>query len=329
MTALTASTAAVFPLPQPLYSLCLYDTPMLAVAVVLIDCLVIWLAGPAGLMCLIAALTGATFLVARRHRGARPAGSIPRLGNRLQLWLGEIIAAWSLFLFWMPLERWLMRRDCPARAIAGSAAAGAGGAPPVLLLHGYINNAGALWRLWRALVGKGFGVYTLNLEPVYAGIDHYVPAITARIGAIRALTGAAEVTLVCHSMGGLAARAYLDWCAAQNVAPGIAKVVTLGSPHHGTVLARAEWSANGRQMVPGSAWLARLAAQEAARQPAAWPCRFVSIYSLDDNIVVPPRSAWLEGARNIELEGIGHISLPLARRVIDLVLTEVAMPPAL
>ena len=313
-TTSTASSAPVFPLP-----LCLYDTPMLAVAVVLIDCLVISLAGPAGLMGLIAALTGATFLIARRHRSARPAGSAPKLGNRLQLWFGEIMAAWSLFLFWMPLERWLMPRDRP-----GTRA----GAVPVLLIHGYINNAGALWRLWRALVGKGFGIYTLNLEPVYAGLDRYVPAIAARIGTIRALTGAAKVTLVCHSMGGLAARAYLDWCAAQNIDPGIAKVVTLGSPHHGTVLARAEWSENGRQMAPGSAWLARLAAQEAARQPQVWPCPFVSIYSIDDNVVVPQRSARLEGARNIELEGIGHISLPLAQRVIDLVLSEVALPPA-
>ena len=98
-------------------------------------------------------------------------------------------------------------------------------------------------------------------------------------------------------------------------------MITLGSPHHGTLLARIERSANGRQMRPDSAWLAALAAHE----QSAWACPLISIYSLDDNIVLPATSARLHGARNIELAGIGHISLPLARQVIDLVLGEMKL----
>ena len=303
---------------------------MLALAVALIDCIVIWLIGLAGLPLLVAGLIAVTFVTARVLGGPRPLRLTMR--RRSALWAGEIAAAWSLFLFWLPLEPWLMPRDCAARARGGTgstgdpASANSQGAPPVLLIHGYTNNAGALWCLWRALVDKGLGVHTLNLEPVYASVDSYAPLIAARIASIRAMTGATGVTLVCHSMGGLAARAHFRYCAAHGIAPGIARVVTLGSPHHGTVLARGEWSANGKQMAPASAWLMQLAADEAACQPSPWPCPFVSIYSLDDNIVVPQRSARLGGARNIELDGIGHMSLPLARRVIDLVLAEVAAP---
>ena len=295
---------------------------MLALALVLIDVIIIWLAGAGGLLLLITTLTGITLLVSAWCARERPPGTQLEFGGAAALWLGEMAAAWSLFLFWMPLERWLMPRNCAARGVdAGGSAANH--VPPVLLIHGYVNNAGAMWKLWRALCHKGLGVYTLNLEPVYGDIDPYAPLIAARIGAIRALTGAQHVTLVCHSMGGLAARAYLRHCALMHIGPGVAKVITLGTPHHGTQLARLEWSRNGKQMRPDSAWLAALAAHERD----AWSCPLVSIYSLDDNVVVPHSSARLNGARNIEIAGVGHMSLPLSRRVIDLVLAEISGTP--
>ena len=328
---------------------------MLAAAVSLIVLLVIWFAGVGALLLLIAVSIGVTFAVSTARADQRPAGTGLGWLGRGQLWLGEIAAAWSIFLFWMPLERWVMPRDqaakrapadaptatdapipegipAPASAftsastpiLAPARSAADGVPPPVLLIHGYVNNAGALWRLWRTLCHKGFGVHTLNLEPVYADIDCYPPLIEARIAAICASTGASEVTLVCHSMGGLAARAYLRDCALQRHAPRVARLITLGSPHHGTQLARIEHSPNGRQMRPHSDWLAALAAHERG----AWACPLVSIYSLDDNIVVPAPSACLAGARNIELTGIGHISLPLSVRVIALVTAELGARPA-
>ena len=285
---------------------------MLAAAVLILDLAVFalaWLAGPAGLAACIALPIGLTFLASAFHGSPRPDALRLRSAARLALWLGELAACASVFILAMPFERWAMSRD-----VAGTRA----GALPVLLVHGYVNNAGALWRLWRTLVHKGFSVHTLNLEPVYASIDAYAPLLAARIAQVLASTGAAEVTLVCHSMGGLAARAHLRECARQNSAHGVAKLVTLGSPHHGTQLARIERSANGRQMVPGSRWLMELAEHERG----AWPCPLVSIYSFDDNVVVPQLSSHLAGARNIALSGIGHISLPLSRRVIGLVLVE-------
>jgi predicted alpha/beta hydrolase family esterase len=285
---------------------------MLAFSISIIAAVLWFAAGAFGLLAFVAGAIIVTFVLTRGHAKARPllpGGGARRSIGHFKLWSGEIAAAWSIFLFSMPLERWLMPRDVAPRR---------SGATPVLLIHGYVNNAGAMWRLWKALVDKGFGVSTINLEPVYAGIDAYAGLIAARIAAIRAATGAAEVTLVCHSMGGLAARAYLRSCARQCTPPGTAKVITLGSPHHGTALARFEISTNGKQMHRHSAWLAQLAADEGG----AWPCPLVSVYSMDDNIVAPQLSAHLEGARNIAVEGIGHISLPLARRVIAIVLAE-------
>ena len=286
---------------------------MLAIAVTILDLLVLWLAGWGGLVLTIVVLITIMLVVSIRYAGTRPAGLELDFTARLLWFCGEVAAALSLFLFWLPAERWMMARDNlgPRRDAA-----------PVLLIHGYVNNAGALWRLWQRLCAAGLRVHTINLEPVYADIDSYTPLLAARIDAIRAQTGADAVTLVCHSMGGLAARAYLRHCQVTGRTHGVAKVITLGTPHHGTVFAKLERSTNGRQMHPHSAWLTSLADHERG----AWPCPLVSIYSMDDNVVVPPTSADLAGARNIPLAGIGHISLPLARRVIDLVLAEVAPP---
>ncbi len=286
---------------------------MLAIGVTVLDLLVLWFAGWGGLVLTIAILTSITMVISTRYAGTRPAGLELDFTGRLMWFLGEVAAALSLFLFWLPAERWMMPRNhLGPRSDAA----------PVLLIHGYVNNAGALWRLWQQLRAAGLRVHTINLEPVYADIDAYAPRLAARIDAIRAQTGAGAVTLVCHSMGGLAARAYLRHCQTTGRAHGVAKVVTLGTPHHGTVFARIERSRNGRQMHPDSPWLRALADHERG----AWPCPLVSIYSIDDNVVAPPTSAELAGARNIPLAGIGHISLPLARRVIDLVLAEVAPP---
>ena len=84
------------------------------------------------------------------------------------------------------------------------------GALPVLLVHGYLCNRGLWWWLRRGLRARHFEVATINLEPPFASIDHFVGQLRARIEALVAETGAPKVVLVTHSMGGLVARAYLQ-----------------------------------------------------------------------------------------------------------------------
>lgn len=277
---------------------------MYARTTVLILAVLVLATGITGAVALVLILVAATFAVAAVRASPRPPGTDLEVPMRIWLWLHEAAAALSILFVLMPLERWLMRRSIAGRRPE---------MPPVLLIHGYINNAGALFILWRRIKSAGFSTHTLNLEPVYADIEAYVPLIEARLAALQAVD-ARRVVLVCHSMGGLAARAYLR----RHGAARVAQVITLGSPHAGTVLARTALGENGRQMRPGSEWLARLAADEGG----AWPCPITSLYSLDDNIVVPQLSARLPGARNIEIAGIGHMSLPMsgavAARVVNL-----------
>ena len=184
---------------------------------------------------------------------------------------------------------------------------------PVLLVHGYMCNSGIWAGMQRFLESRGVNGCTHDLEPLDADIDAYVSGLEQRIEALCAATGAAKLVVVAHSMGGLAARAYLRARGGARVA----KLVTLGTPHHGTLLARIGIGTNARQMEPGSDWLAGLGRAAPPGVPVA------SIYSAHDNIVVPQESAALEGAANVRLSGIGHVSLPFTRSVQERVLGEI------
>jgi pimeloyl-ACP methyl ester carboxylesterase len=222
----------------------------------------------------------------------------------------------------MPLERLLMPRDLPGRRAD---------AYPVLLLHGYINNAGAMFGLYDELARQGYGVHTINLEPVHGDIGRHAPRIEARVRGILAQTGADKVVLIAHSMGGLAARAYL------RAFPGapVAQLITLGSPHQGTPAAYTAWGRAGKQMRPGSGWIAALAADELHRATGhaaghsaqgRWPCPVLTVYSYDDNIAFPQHCAKLEGARELAIAGVGHMSMPMSRRVARLLIAEMETP---
>lgn len=272
-----------------------------------------WLLGIAGLLAFLVLLVVLTFAAAAVYASPRPPELRIGILARIGCWLGEIATGLIIILVTMPLERLILRRDVAARRAD---------AWPVLLIHGYINNAGAAWTLHNELVQQGYGVHTLNLEPTYTDIENYVPRIETRVRDVLARSGAAKLVLIGHSMGGLALRAYLR----RTPDAPLAQLITLGTPHHGTEGARIAAGRNGVQMRRRSAWLEQLDADEAGRAPR-WPCPVLSIFSYDDNIVFPQESALLPGARNLPLAGIGHMSLPMSRGVAKLVAGEILLRP--
>ena len=168
----------------------------------------------------------------------------------------------------------------------------------------------------RALRRSGHrNVYTQSLEPVFGDIEDLGELVAQRIEAILAATGAPKLVVVAHSMGGLAMRAYLRRHGAQRAA----RLIMLGTPHHGTAHARTVrgLGRNLRQMCRNSAWLSEL---NAAPLP---PVPMVNVWSWHDSIVTPPDYARLEGARNLELAGLGHLEMALSPRIREIVLREV------
>ena len=187
---------------------------------------------------------------------------------------------------------------------------------PVLLLHGYGCNSGYWARLVPLLDAAGISHASIDLEPVGGSIDDYAAAVERTVEALRAATGARRVAIVAHSMGGLVARA---WMRAHGSAR-VARLVTLGTPHGGTVLARFGPGANAQQMRRDGSWLQALASSE----DPAMRALVTSIYTHHDNIVSPQDSSVLPGARHIAFGGVGHVALGHNPRVLDAVMGELA-----
>ncbi len=188
----------------------------------------------------------------------------------------------------------------------------AGRGPAVVFVHGFVCNRG-LWLPWmRRLRDQGVPYVSVNLEPVFGSIDDYIPLIAEGARRARALTGHPPM-LVCHSMGGLATRA---WLASEPGFP-VHRVITIGSPHRGTWLGRFSRVANGRQMRLEGDWLGELQRREATIDPVRPYGRFVCWYSNADNIVFPASTATLPGADNRLVPGVAHVAMAFHPRVMS------------
>jgi triacylglycerol lipase len=141
----------------------------------------------------------------------------------------------------------------------------------------------------------------LSMEPVFGSIDNYAPIIDAAVKRVTASTGMAPV-LVAHSMGGLAARA---WLTTQASAATAHRIITIGTPHSGTWLARFGSTLNALQMRQGDAWQKKLSAAEPPERLA----RFTCFYGHADNIVFPASTATLPGADNRHIAGCAHVHM--------------------
>ena len=249
-------------------------------------------------------LVAASFALAYRYRGHRPADLSLRLRGRLRLFWLECFAFTALFTFLQPLERRLMRqvpRGVPRQA-----------ALITLLVPGIYCNAAVWWSARRHLIACGLpDVMAVNLEPTLASMEDLAAQLHRQIEDACRLTGAQRVVLVGHSMGGVIARACLR---RMGNSDRVAKLITVGSPHHGSELARwaAVWASTGcGPDIPGWSKL-----NETGRNRSRVP--IVSLFSWHDNLVAPQSSADTAQARQHRVQR--H------RASVPAVLGEVARP---
>ena len=243
------------------------------------------------------------FLIAWAYRADRPHDVRLGLADGAQLFWHELVTIAGnspRMIFY----RWLI----PEPASAPSRA-------PVLLLHGVLCNAG-VWRpFMRWLAHRGVApVYTLSYGPPLASIERFAEQTASTIAAIRAATGADKVIVVAHSMGGLVARAYL-----RRFDPSaVARLITIATPHEGSVLAWLAFGQSMAQLRPGNPWLSALGTPRGENLPP-----IVSLWSWHDSMVAPQTSSRVDFAENVELAGIGHTALLRDREVFERVLEEI------
>ena len=176
----------------------------------------------------------------------------------------------------------------------------------VVLIHGYLANRSTLLPLSAYLRLRGHAVLGFD----YRSSDGIERAAIALRDWLKTSVRGGRVDLVCHSMGGLVARCYLQQLGG---ARRVDRCITLGTPHRGTYNAYWIHSRVGREMRPDSPIIGRL---HASRDQAA-RVRFTSIVAGSDNIIVP--RVFSGGDDLVHLPDLGHVGMLFSPRVFKAV----------
>ncbi|WP_366521141.1 alpha/beta fold hydrolase, partial [Lapillicoccus sp.] len=203
---------------------------------------------------------------------------------------------------------------------------------PVLLVPGYGGSEESLAPLATALRGRGRDVTVVSLPDQARGdLDGQTQALGAAVDEALARTGAASVDLVGYSAGGIVARLWVTEGGGRSVTR---RLVTLGSPHHGTEIAALGTVVSGtcptacQQLAPDSAVLSRLDSE-----PLPAGVVLLSLWSTSDDVVLPPSSAVIAGVPSPSLQSIcassrvRHSGLPGDRLVQGLVVEALGSGP--
>jgi triacylglycerol lipase len=203
---------------------------------------------------------------------------------------------------------------------------------PVLLVPGYGGSTDALDSLASQIRATGRTATVLNLPGTGTG-SLITDAALLNSAVNNALAqGAPSVDIIGYSAGGVVA---LIWARRDNGFHRARRIITLGSPFHGTSLAAAAQAfvpgacpVACRQLTPGSSLLASLD----VASPDGLP-HWLSLWTTDDQVVTPANSARLAGAIDVPVQSlcpavsISHSQLPTNPDVTAIVLQALSAGP--
>jgi triacylglycerol lipase len=196
---------------------------------------------------------------------------------------------------------------------------------PVLLVPGYGGSAASLQGLASRLRDAGRDVTVVDLPDRGQGdLGAQADGLGSTVDAVLARTGAGAVDVVGYSAGGVVARL---WATEHAGAGQVRRLVMLGSPLHGTDVARLGTLASGtcppacQQLAPDSAVLSRLDAEPLPAGAVA-----LSLWTASDEVVQPPTSSVEDDVPSPSIQSIcpsstlSHGGLPNDRAAQTIVL---------
>jgi triacylglycerol esterase/lipase EstA (alpha/beta hydrolase family) len=200
-------------------------------------------------------------------------------------------------------------------------------AGPVLLVPGYGGSTSALDDLAAALEARGKQAVIVPVVGDGTGdLREQAEALDAAARETMQRTGAPSVDVVGYSAGGVIARMWVKDFGGGNLAR---RVVTLGSPHHGTAAARfaaafapSECPEACQQLRTDSDLINELNAGDETPAGPVW----VSLWSNTDELVVPVEGSAIDGAINAAIQSlcgdaaIAHGDIPRTASVQSLTL---------
>lgn len=183
----------------------------------------------------------------------------------------------------------------------------------IVLVHGIWDTHKIFSKMAAALIEAGWTVHQIDIRPNNGSvpiaeqaaqlekfIDEHLPA--------------GNFSLLGFSMGGMICRYYAQ---SHADAGRIEHLITLGSPHQGTMMAYAGKLPTYLEFQPGSSFLKGLTAGE----HNLTQIKRLSIYTPLDTVIVPAKSSIVVGWQNVALPVISHQMLLKDPRAIDAVLT--------
>lgn len=254
------------------------------------------------LLVLVVVHHASTYLLwAYEERRYGPARRPRQLPAAVMAWFGEVLAHFVALLGW-PFGL-LPERELDSAGYTGI---------PVVLVHGWGMNRASMAMLAARLRKDGRRVFRVNYPST--GPDTGVKAehVARFMRNVLERTGAERIDVVGHSLGGVVSRVVARHHGGMDF---MGALVTLGSPHRGSALVDALRWARTRQLRPGSNYLTTLADDD----PVPGRVRVTAISSLFDAIVFPVANAEYDGAVNVSVDYVGHMSLVLSSRVYGLV----------
>jgi triacylglycerol lipase len=203
---------------------------------------------------------------------------------------------------------------------------------PILLVPGYRGSVTSLESLAVSLRATGRNVTIVTLPDQALGdLSEQATSLAAAARAVLDRTNAGSVDVVGYSAGGVVARL---WVSEGGGASSVRRLVTLGSPHHGTELAELGALGQGtcpvacQQLSPSSPLLSRLDGEGLPAGP-----EYLSLWTTRDDVVVPPSSAVIEGVASPSVQSVcpesqvRHGALPSDPLVQRLVAQALASSP--
>ena len=137
-----------------------------------------------------------------------------------------------------------------------------------------------------------------------------------KVDALLKKYGVSQIDIIAHSMGGIVGRYFVQMLGGDGL---IRNLITLGTPHQGTVLSRYSLLPPVKELIPNSLTLKKL-----NRCAAPQVTQGLAISGNLDIVVRPSAAAHWKGVRNIHLKNVGHAGLLFSRRVFQLVFSRLS-----
>lgn len=186
---------------------------------------------------------------------------------------------------------------------SASAAQALSTSTPVVFVHGYTGNA-SNWVTAKSVFqlngwsGSNLFAYEYNS---YGNNITNAQGLATFVNNVKAQTGASQVAIVNHSMGGLVSQYYLKVLGGNT---SVSHLASIAGANHGTTYAGACLIyTTCQQMYPGSSFISQISSGD--ETPGT--TKYATWYSACDGIILPYTSTKLDGATNNNVACQTHI----------------------